>query len=193
MKKTDVNYNEFVSEMNTVWGGDSHMIDFCVKNTTRVVKLTDGVRLVSFEKKRIDTDFYFGYSDCGQGMSYEECSEAQRNASKNIEDYFVNKNMWRAGFDDDIEALNDPSKKLYIGVHYYKGKNLYYWRCVEPWHVEGEVNRGDLILCDNQKENRAILIDAIKEERAAYEKRLKAYLKRYGTKKMTINTYWVDE
>ena len=78
--------------MKAVWGNSQKMIDYCVKQAAVFIPVANnGIAVI--DKPHIETDFYFGYSDCGQGLSYEENNERVNHVSDNLAEYFVNYNL----------------------------------------------------------------------------------------------------
>ena len=95
-------------------------------------------------------------------------------------DYFLRENL--RGFDDGTEALEgDGVLFVYNATNMEKNRN---WSDV-PMHYGNPVMMNDT--------DRARLLDACKMQRAKFEKRLKAYLKRYGLSKIKKWTYWDNE
>lgn len=192
MKTTDANYAAFHEEMLKVWGTDTHMIDYCEKQAVKVVQLNNG-RLVHFEKPGIETGFCFGYrSACTD--DYDEAQNMANHASKSIE-YFIEKNMKIAGYDEALEKLRDPGYVVLGGVHYNHGEKLYFITYAQDNeydldHIQSFFN-SKLERIDDS--NRQLLIDANEELKAKFRKRLDAYIKRYGMSKVRSWTYWSEE
>lgn len=136
-------------------------------------RLSDG-GLVEFVKPRIETHFCFGY---GIGCTLKEAMDAEANAG---EDYFLRENL--RGFDNEIEALEGDGV-LFI----YNATNLALNR---SW-TDSLPHYGDPVMMNGT--DRARLLEACKLQRAKFEKRLHAYLKRYGVSKIRKWTYWKDE
>lgn len=194
MKAKDKNYDALLQEMRKVWGRDQSMVDYCMKETSQCVMLSDGKMMVKFEQPRIEKDFCFGYSTCGQGQEYDEARKAERDCNDHLEEYFMAHNRRSANYDNDIEALQDSDRKLYLCVRYTHGKLLMDYLCIEPCRVELEPWRyKDYVLSAHQEEDKALLIDAIRMEQQKHEKRLRQWWKRYGAEKCRTWTYWVDE
>ena len=53
-----------------VW--DDHMANWCMKQVAYFVPINGGKGIIAIDKQHIETSFYSGYSDLGQGMSYDE-------------------------------------------------------------------------------------------------------------------------
>lgn len=136
-------------------------------------RLSDG-GLVEFIKPRIETHFCFGY---GTYRTFEEAAAAERKAG---EDYFLRENL--RGFDGGIEALEgDDVLFVYNATNMAKNRS---WTDSLPRY-------GDPVMMNGT--DRARLLEACKMQRAKFEKRLQAYLKRYGVSKIKKWTYWENE
>ena len=86
------------------------------------------------------------------------------------------------GFDDGIETLEgDGVLFVYNATNMEKNRN---WSDV-PMHYGNPVMMNDT--------DRARLLEACKMQKSKFEKRLQAYLKRYGLSKIKKWTYWDNE
>lgn len=195
MKAKDKNYDALLQEMRTVWGRDQSMVDFCMKEASQCIVLSDGKMMVKFEQPRIEKDFCFGYSTCGQGQEYDEARKAEQDCNANMEQYFMAHNRRKAGYDEDIKVLQDSDRKLYLAIHYNRGELLMHYVCVDPWQLDRVqlFYNSKLVLSEHQDEDKALLLDAIRMEQQKHEKRLRQWWKRYGAEKCRTWTYWVDE
>lgn len=189
---------EYLMEMRKLWPKDESMIEYYRKKTNRVIHLTNG-GLMAFEKPSIETRFCFGYG-C-QSRTFEEAEKAADSAKS--ESYFMRRNL-----DEMDRSIKAMAGELGDDYHYgymkpylyrmlYKDVTLNVWDfqwmnpCEvrdEPWRTKGY---GDLALLGD--EDRMIILEAMKAERAAFEKRLNTWWKRYGAEKLDIWTYWADE
>lgn len=82
----------------------------------------------------------------------------------------------------------EDSKKLYF-IKKYDNSNIYNFYLLDE-HTANEWKLGKLIPAT--KEDFEKCFAAQKEEYEKFEKRIKSYLKRYGTKKLKKWTYWAD-
>lgn len=193
MKVTDNNYSAMLNEMQLVWGNDQHMIDYCVKEASEVITLTDG-RLVSFTQPRIEKNFCFGYHTDYDGKQHSGALKAENAARRDMENFFLAQNRRRAGYDDKIKELQDEHKNLYLQIHYTHGQNLMAWHVLTEWQTQQAPWRFTSIeLSQHQAEDKALIIEALKREQAKHEKRVAAWFKRYGADKIRTWTYWLDE
>ena len=158
------------------WKGDARMISYCEKESAALFAV-HGV-LVSLDKPRIETSFCFGESGHDMDKAVHGCHVAQTD-----QDYFIRENM--RTLESMIRDLADET--------------AYAW--VEP----GAANIGKLFTADclggyRRPENafdlteqeRAQALETVQHVRAAFEKRLQTYLKRYGLSKVRTWTYWRD-
>lgn len=179
-------------EFAKIWNSE-RMRNHCIKKVSNCV-LTSFGGLVEFEKPSIKTRFCFGYSDLGQGQSFNEANEEW---AKFGEKQFLENNLA-----DMKETLNlfegkkkhhsyQSTKHLYFAKKYPEG-NIYsilfldeYDAKDKAWRFEG--------LTEATEEDFQKCYAAQKEEYLKFEKRLKSYLKRYGKNKLKTWTFWLDQ
>ena len=204
--KDDALLEEYMKEWEKVWKKDKSMMDYERKRFNYAVRLENG-GILYFAKPSIQTEFCFGYSTCGQGAEYDEASKAAREADS--EEYFLHANL--SEMDERIRALelncNYPEGEYnyrydgltwYLVRQEYQGQteplNLYEYHAYREWDVKNEPWRykeGNYTKMSDA--DRKTIIAAMKHEREKFEKRLRTYLKRYGTSKLRTWTYWLDE
>ena len=183
---------EYKNELSKVWKTDEDMISYCVKHTQSLIKLSTG-QLFATELPDIKKEFCFGYSSCGQGPTWEECQQKKAEFLKNYAEHFKEENL--CGFDSYIEQLDkDSYREPYLVSRYYRetGANI----VTVSWIGEFDFDCGHA-----RKEDCTPLSDVDKEaiksvyiaDKAAMEKRLDTYLKKYGTSKLRSWTYWIDD
>lgn len=187
-------YVDMVS--NEVWHGDKHMTDYVRKNCDEVIELEDG-DLVEIEKPRIETRFCFGYGLYGVSTD-EDMREAEkmRRYAQESEDYFLKENL--KGIEGMLKDLRDKDVYFYKYVRFTgcnddsKIKGIS--RCTfchtpenEPWRYSNMRSLKELTETERQN-----IINGYENVKARFEKRLRTYLRRYGTKKLTTWTYLVD-
>ena len=197
---------EYMAEIAKVYPNDKSMLDYHRKEWSGGVRLQNG-GIVCFEKPRIDTQFCFGYSSCGQGPEYEEANAACRAAKS--EEYFLQHNL--SGMDEEIRALEcncDYPQGEYN--HRYDGKawflqrvsytgereplNVWRYYAWREWDVNNEPWRYTPGMYEKMSDaDRQTILAGLKREREKFDKRLHTYLKRYGTSKLRTWTYWMDE
>lgn len=179
------------AEYSKVWGRDERMIDYCCGKIGRALWLDDGTAFI-FDKPSIETNFCFGED----GYDYDDAQNMAAHA-RSSEDYFRAKNLEQ--YDEVIAALEGNGTGFHYNAQPY----------IQP---ESYCNTGSIGLCklrwlrttdffrltEQEKESIRIpyeqeldaITEAYKAERTAFEKRLNAYLKRYGLSKVKAWTYW---
>lgn len=183
---------DYRGELVKLWRTDASMIDFCIKKTSSIKKLSNG-GLIVWEKPEINTSFCFGYM--GQS-DYEDAQQMAEHAKKD-EDYFLSENL--GIFDVTIKKIKSTLKennenKLYIYKEYSRGSvNLWGFTVLSfsEFIYQNERKLYNEIQEASDEDIRTILA-AEQEERAKFEKRLKTYLKRYGLSKVKTWSYWQD-
>ena len=192
MKATDNNYQDYLTEMQLVWGKGKSMIDYCIKEAHQVIKLTDG-RITGFRQPSIEHEFCFGYSSCGQGQTFDEAMNEERDVHKNMEKYFLDYNMSHARYNEEIASLKDKDNHLYLAVKYNNGKNLVRYAATDEWGIQRCLFGNEFALSQHQDEDKALIVAALEKEKAYFEKRLRSWWKRYGASKCRTWTYWLDD
>lgn len=154
---------------------DKFYKDFWPKYNIGAVKIGDYYYLI--EKDTIETKFCWA----DEGEDYEEYKRITSDDAK-LSQYCIAYNL--RGIDWLLERLADPSKKYYYTINRGLTIGLYQ---VEPW--QEKQNAEDIKLTDEERKE---IIKATEWRKAQFEKRLKAYIKRYGTSKLHTWTYWRD-
>ena len=192
--------SRYADALMKYWKEDNikgRMTSCCLGSVAIFVPIADGKFIYSIEKSCIDKTFYFGYSDCGQGRSWDENQELTEHVRKNIEEYFINHNLegvdrWIKEFEDYIEYENIEGDvpKMYRYPQYY-GQ--------DPNDVLVNISilrPGWDIIPDNSSEvsfdDARLILEGFKEYRVMFEKQLNTYLKKYGAKHLHVSTYWID-
>lgn len=182
---------EFKDLMADVWGKDTHMIEYCTKETDLIIKTSQGF-ILDIEKPKIETRFCFGYHDYVEG-DYESANDMADYAETNF-DYFRKENLKQV--QDTIDWLSDDNNKLYFQNHYYsQTKDILksitsFQRWDEPADIFNKVYEKYKPVPD---EDRQLLIKAYELEKERFSKRVETYLKRYGLSKVHAWSYWADE
>ena len=182
-------FAEVRAEEEKVNPNDKKHVDWCMRQISSVLRLSDG-SLLTWDKPKIETSFCFGYSSCGQGPSYEEAIKQESNFGETM---FINENLRELERRiNEIENLDEFSS-VYIGQKYFRETKLRQYQIASEWRIKNEPwIYGHIIRQATYEEVQAI-IKIEKAERDKLEKRLRAYLKRYGTSKLKTWTYWMDE
>ena len=184
----DAYVEKIVSES---WGGSDEWRKYYNNSISRVVELTNG-DLIALDKQNIETRFCFGHGSWGD--TYTGALNKSINATRDGGEYFKAENLKK--YDRIIDALIGGDYILYTFPAHHNApddtnvRDLGY--CKRYDYIDYVSGRGytPRIISD---EDRKIILAAYFEERAKFEKRLNAYLKRYGTSKLHTWTYWEDE
>ena len=167
------------------WGGDSHMVDYCVKKVDIAVILSNGV-IVTIDKEIIQKDYCFGFGYAGGYATQKEAEEARERLTKNI-GYFVDTNM-----DDARGQLKNALRSRYLFLRRDRETGNYTGSySLTPVNEPPRMNSGEWVKIDNPEDLRAVK-DMIKEHAKNREKQIMRYLKRYGLSKIKSWTYWAD-
>ena len=172
---------------------DGKMVDCCVKKKSAFMVFDDAT-VVTFDKPNIRTHFCFGYGVQG-AYDYDEAGH-MADVAASSEAYFINANMdgtkaarWMKYIQDDLFPF-EPwlDRRRYINQYDDCKLGEIRW---EHWHNRDWCERQGWrrLTEDELHELYAILFD----EQMRFCKRLKTYLKRYGTSKVRTWTYWADE
>jgi hypothetical protein len=201
-KQRTINDNELLDEYVAEHArhAQGEYLDYFRKKFSYAIRLTNG-GILAFEKPNIKTSFCFGYSlSMSDTEDYDNANKMAEYASKN-EDYFLTKNL--EDYDKQIEAFEtgkiDGFSEAYICIHRqcYSDTSLNVWdlNIFHHWTFEEQKEYGDKYGMEYQLVNdtdKAAILAALKHEREKFEKRLKTYLKRYGTSKLKTWSYWRD-
>lgn len=178
--------NKISNEYAKVWGDDTRMNTYCNNKVKNAVEMHDG-SIVLFENIDIDKHFWFGYSDRGQGMSYEDNNERVEFIEKNKLSYFYHANLKKCFIKLFKINANNKYRKAYLCKNYDES-NI----CIVHMYTDYEFNK----LTENPVEMTETDIIAynavIKTERKRFATRLNSYIKRYGASKIDIDSYWID-
>ena len=185
---------------------NTKLADRLADKVSEIAILPSG-EIITVGKQSIIRDFYFGES----GYDYDDVVRMARHASKS-EEYFLRKNM--ECFDRMITEITDSMTRTgnYRFVVWRDGlcrigdcriRNLEAVRVtdiidslggtafIEDLPGKTVIIRGHerRILTDDEHR---IILEAYCRASEAHRKKVAAYLKRYGTSKVTARTYWID-
>lgn len=172
-----------------VWPRSPHMVEYCVKEAAHIVELTDG-SIVVIEKPSIKKDFCFGYRDSRYDTEEYDAANAMAAHASRSEEYFLAENL--RAIDEVIahlEGTTQNSWDYYVCIRYYAQPESSKLKTLREfyWHDEGSQKYPKL-----EGENRGRVLEGYKAVRASFEKRLHAYLKRYGMSHVKTWSYWAD-
>lgn len=112
---------------------------------------------------------------------FESCRNQRANSAK-LESYFISENLGQ--FDRTIERIK--ARDVWSTVPgYHKHVDLIY---TDSWGWEREKENGKLLTQPEKDE----IINALEFVREGFKKRLETYLKKYGTTKLHMWSYWRD-
>lgn len=194
------------AEFAKVWK-DTKTIDYCTNKALNTVTMDDGTILV-IDKKAIETRFCFGED----GYDYDEAAASAQHARTSCE-YLKRENMRH--FDEWLETIDGTISgegrffvtirgKRYTGqANGCKLGHIELRRDVEvlndlggsaylaelPGQTITEAGSGSKYYIPTRDEL-ARIRSAYEAARAAHEKKVDAYIKRYGTSKVHSWTYW---
>lgn len=204
--KNTVNKEMLRAEYSKVWDRED-MIKYCTDKVAAIAILPGG-EIITVDKERIENRFCFGES----GYDYDEAQAAAARA-RTSESYFKRENMksfrrWISELTDVMDV--NSNYRLTISSKNYSGQredcHLGYIRferlsdvidaCGGSCYLselpgkELEINRRRCHIATNVEIQ--LVLDAYKAAAAQHEKKVDAYLKRYGTSKVHAWTYWRD-
>lgn len=181
--------NEYRVEVAKVYNNSIKMTDYCLSCAKFFAKFRNYI--ICFDKHRIDNDFWFGYSDCGQGMSYDENNNRVESIRNNLYEYFINKNVEH--IDTKIKYLknyiecNTNSQYIFYFVKVYEESNIIGNISMRMFY-RNDVDTNNKLTIDEAK----LYLELLLKYREIIVKQCNSYWKRYGASKIKLNTYWAD-
>ena len=207
-KSTSINFDREAlrAEYAKAWSSKS-MIDYCTKKVLNIAELADGI-IITIDKQPIETQFCFGES----GYDYNEAVASAAHARTST-DYLKKENMKR--FESQIAELDKVKAENHYYLVAYKKEyigqsddcKLGYVRIKHASDILEDVNNGESLADVYGKfiksrdgaeyriltpEEVEVVRSAYEAARSAHEKKVDAYIKRYGTSKVHAWTYWRD-
>lgn len=177
------NMTAYREALQAIYGKYQDMIDYCMKQAEIVVSIRG--MLFPIEKRKVEKRFCFGYSDCGQGPEYLDAIRSADNARNNA-DYFKGQNL--NYYKSWIEKL-DSTDAIALCESYGKHSPIRSLTAFDWWEALS-CRRDVYFLTDAERQT---VREAFEQAMKAQEKKLDAYLKRYGTSKVKAWTYWLDD
>lgn len=168
--KNEMSKDDMRERILLALNGDNRFADDILKRASAIVEIAG--KQVLFKKQNIKTRFCFS----------DEGSDLERYKTFNKKDFISENLYWADGFRYlDHEAT--CGQKWYLVRRWYG--EIYTVVCKDEWKAE----EGDIEMTPEQVEQ---FKDALRTEKTKFEKRLHAYLKRYGLSKIDTWTYWAD-
>lgn len=183
-------FEHYKEALVDIWGKDTRMIDYCMKRAQIIISVSDNC-IIPIDKERIETEFWFGYSDIGQGRSQAENNELVERTHDTLVEYFMDRNLEGVNkIIEDLENISNDSHRTIKKVTITRGThNSKYTICGlrinDPWRNTYEGT-------DLTTEEINTAIEGYKIYKEKLIKRLETYLKKYDTSKLSIQTYWMD-
>lgn len=185
---------KYFTAISKYWDNDEKMVKFEMNKIAYLVPICEGKYIICIDKAKLNTDFFFGYSDIGQGFSYEENNKRIDEFKKNLSSNFKESNL--SNIDSMIEELesifNGHSSKtaMHFKAYFNDGEDtiLHELGFDDPWR--GKTFSGEGYKLENN--DLSLLIEAYKKFKEYTSKKIDTYLKKYGTSKMSVHSYWVD-
>lgn len=163
---------------------------YYLDHTAEVLKV-DKKHFITFDKQDIEKAFCFGWS-CQGGMTYEEATDMCHNFG---EAEFKAENLKR--FDREykhaLEAVEE--NQITLGQHYTRGTSEEFGAEIMFIKKRGTYDdNGDITLSVEESIRlREAYKQKVQDLRDEFEKRLDAYLKKYGLSKIRRWTYCADD
>ena len=191
MKRQQELMQEYLDELSKK--NDEKWVDYYKKETARVYKTADG-DLIPIKKPQIETSFCFGYSlSRYDSESYDNANDMVHYASTK-EDYFLKEN--RKQVETIINRLENKEDStrwyFYLLKQEYKGERIYKVEYLRDYDLYDLTETEKARYKPLKEHDRLALIEEYKKVLVDFEKRLQAYLKRYGLSKLNIWSYWQD-
>ena len=176
-EKGDAIIEDYVKEM----GGD----DYYRRKVAKVVRLSNG-GFFAIDKDSIETRFCFH----DEGPSYELYKSLRANEDE-LKSYFLGENLGK--YDNEIKRLscNDGRPLDWKLYPQYDNRNV--WTIGDFYDTTYYYLRSQLDKAVPMTDaDKAAILNALNEVRTKMAKRLEAWWKRYGAKKIYMWTYWAD-
>jgi len=167
---------EYIAQRKAA-GESDWWCNYHLEHAAEFVRLSSGT-IITIEKPHIETSFCFGES----GYDYEDALASARAAKENA-DFFRTENM--KDIQRWIDALTGGGC---VWIHENRGRTEIY--CTTTGFRPAYLGMEGYY--EATEADRAALLDGYRKVYAGFEKRLNAYLKRYGLSKVHSWTYWRD-
>lgn len=196
-KKDEALWEEFRKRILKAEGGREDLVERHLKEASEIMMTDCGVILV-FDKQHVDAGTFWFHDEGPNYEYYKKVTESDKTKTE----YFMRANLEK--IDNLIKELterkNQWGDELVPVFHEHEwcsvgllgwGNSIYMMKEYDVRSDEQDPrsrNYTHRMTENDAKKALAIL----KSERAKFEKRLQAYLKRYGTSKIHFGTYWAD-
>ena len=196
-KRDEALWEEFRQRVSKAEDGRQELIERHLKDASEIMMTDCGVILV-FDKPHVDAGTFWFHDE---GPNYEYYKQVTDN-DETKKEYFLRQNLHE--YDDLIKGMTERKDRFGYELvpvfheHEWCSKGLLGWanevRMMEEHRVREDEQdprtRNCVHRMTESDAKKALAI--LKSERAKFEKRLHAYLKRYGLSKIRFGTYWAD-
>lgn len=196
-KKLKEKYMDIICK--EVWVDSVQMQEYARKKCEYVVELSNGT-IIDIDKPSIEKNFCFGYGMYARSTDEEVASaDVLAEHAKTNTEYFIQENMKQ--ITDNIVILKEAlveNTEVYTFVRYYGAPDtskLMGWKCCKIWdNPDNEPLKWSNLRTIRKlgKDDIQCIIDGYEEVGKRFQKRLQAYLKRYGLSKLNVWTYLRD-
>lgn len=196
-KRDEALWEEFRKRILKAEGGREDLVERHLKEASEIMMTDCGVILV-FDKQHVDAGTFWFHDEGPNYEYYKKVTESDKTKTE----YFMRANLEK--IDNLIKELterkNQWGDELVPVFHEHEwcsvgllgwGNSIYMMKEYDVRSDEQDPrsrNYTHRMTENDAKKALAIL----KSERAKFEKRLQAYLKRYGVSKISFGTYWAD-
>lgn len=196
-KRDEALWEEFRQRVSKAEDGRQEFIERHLKDASEIMMTDCGVILV-FDKPHVDAGTFWFHDE---GPNYEYYKQVTDN-DETKKEYFLRQNLHE--YDDLIKGMTERKDRFGYELvpvfyeHEWCSCGLLGWGNRLVMMTEGRVqeeerdprSRNNIHRMTESDAKKALAI--LKSERAKFEKRLHAYLKRYGLSKIRFGTYWAD-
>ena len=194
--------NLYLSALLRIYPQSEKMREYCISTADEIVCLENGFFFV-IKKEKIETEFCFGYSDTWHEEDMDRANRCVENAYSN-EEFFVRENL--KCYRQALDQLSDDSYVPVLRDCYYSRETgnlkslefLRYWawemrlRNQTAGEIASENTAGNSHYYVMTKSDIARTVAAYERAMQRQEKKVRAYLKRYGLSKIHAWSYWRD-
>ena len=196
-KRDEALWEEFRKRICKAEDGRENLIENHLKEASEIMMTDCGVILV-FDKQHVNAGTFWFHDE---GPGYEYYKQVTKDDKAKTE-YFLDQNLHE--LDDIIKQMTERKDRFGYDLvpvfyeHEWCSVGLLGWGNRLLMMSEGRVqeeerdprSRNNIHRLSENDAKKALAI--LKSERAKFEKRLHAYLKRYGLSKIHFGTYWAD-
>jgi len=194
---------QYLEVLKTVYPRSESMQEYLISEADEIVTLENGMFFV-IEKQKIKTDFCFGYSlNRYDSEDFHRANRCVDMASENQE-YFIDENLRH--YRQILAKLTDDAYYIPVLRNHYNDRSgnlksldfLGYW----DWEMKLRQQSAAEIAAENDATNPPyyrltesdifLVKTAYENAMQRQEKKVRAYLKRYGLSKIRAWSYWRD-